>query len=571
MAEEKFIKKEPFMKLEEDGKASILNYNIPGSTTYEATSSFSLDLDSKLFKVTAKREPTKDYWDIATKIPVEVLADKIKNGYPLEERMPIILGDKIARTNQHGIINDPRLEDMITKDNYKEGVDTKVNIKTYSYNSGDAESIKNKNATFLANKVKAGYLPIYRKRFSGLYEWIFRSKPSKAVPKISIVLHLKMSTYLGDYGAGRTIKTFSLLPGEKTKISVRSYDYQESIKKASQNVLDSFSESSAEELQTTIEREKEMSMSLESSRSVSESSHWEAGGGGGLDLGIISFGASGGGGGSSHNRASFSQALDMQTKLLVNSTSKHTARSDSFREVEVNTSTDTTSVSENEKTIVRELENINSGRVLNFVFRQMFQEFISLTYVYDVSFVYTTGFPSQRRSCKLSGLREMLDEILINDKVVDDVENQLYSSLSSIEDYNGELQELVEKAQHKVKNFRTNKIVTSDYVRLNKGMIQEYKGKSINGIILDTTHRIMRTPSVIVDALLGQGEALDPYNKGFQEVELENLELKNEKLKQGMDIINNITDPLEKAKMYSEIFGNDFEMYHMEATEEDNG
>jgi len=569
MAERDVKEKEPFIKLEEDGKASILNYNIPGSTTYEATSMFGLDLDPKLFKITAKRQPVYDYWDVAEKISTEELKEKIKKGGLLDKNIPIISGDKIINFDKYGLKDDPRFgEDFLDKD-FDEKTKPVVKIKSYSSNTADEEYLEDKKAMFLASKIKDGYMPIYRKRFSGLYEWMFEKKPSKANPKISIVLHMRMSSYLGDYGAGRTIKTFSLLPGEKTTISMRSYEYQETIKKMSENVLDSFSQSSAEELQKTVDSEMENSISINSSEHVSENSHWSASAGGGLDLGFVSFGASGGGGGNSHRSASFSQALNLKTKLIVNSTSKHTAKSDSFREVEINTSTDSTSVSENEKTIVRELENINSGRVLNFVFRQLFQEFISLTYVYDVSFVYTTGYPTHRKTCKLSGLKQMLEEVLINENVVLDVENQLYSSLCSIEDYKGEMHSLIEKAQNKVKDFRSDQVIVTEYIRLNKELQQEYKGKSVNGIILDTTHRIMRTPSVIVDALLGQGEALDPYNKGFQEVELENLELINKKLEQGMEIIDNITDPLEKARLYSEIFGNDAEMYHADGSEED--
>lgn len=83
----------------------------------------------------------------------------------------------------------------------------------------------------------------------------------------------------------------------------------------------------------------------------------------------------------------------------------------------------------------------------------------------------------------------------------------------------------------------------------------------------------------MVDALLGQGEALDCYNQNLQQAavlqaELDNqtLELNNQskeqqisqesekwsqekdRLEQAMAVIDAITDPIEKAKLYKKIY-----------------
>jgi hypothetical protein len=65
----------------------------------------------------------------------------------------------------------------------------------------------------------------------------------------------------------------------------------------------------------------------------------------------------------------------------------------------------------------------------------------------------------------------------------------------------------------------------------------------------------MRTPAVIVDALLGQGEALDCYNMQLQEAAYMSATLENEKTKQMIGIIDAISDSSEKAKMYKKVFG----------------
>ena len=73
---------------------------------------------------------------------------------------------------------------------------------------------------------------------------------------------------------------------------------------------------------------------------------------------------------------------------------------------------------------------------------------------------------------------------------------------------------------------------------------------------------MITTLPVIVEALLGQGEALDCYNQKLQESATLNAELLNEKLvkeneelQQKIDAINNIADPIQKAENYKKIFG----------------
>jgi hypothetical protein len=43
---------EPLSKLQEDGEAAILNYNLPQSTTYEVVSHIQLDVAAARFKDT---------------------------------------------------------------------------------------------------------------------------------------------------------------------------------------------------------------------------------------------------------------------------------------------------------------------------------------------------------------------------------------------------------------------------------------------------------------------------------------------------------------------------------------
>src|SRR5678815_1719947 len=57
------IAREPLSKLEESGSPSILNYNLPQSTTYEVVSFLRIDLETSKFKTAERSAPANDYWD----------------------------------------------------------------------------------------------------------------------------------------------------------------------------------------------------------------------------------------------------------------------------------------------------------------------------------------------------------------------------------------------------------------------------------------------------------------------------------------------------------------------------
>lgn len=549
------ISKEPLAKLDGKGTASILNYNLPQSTCYDATSYLGLDIPSRLFYQRERREPVKDYWDVMqTKSQNEILQMMARNEQVVEGVPALITEDlSVSQDIQNQSVTALAAPSQQQQTLRQSTVDSPSNLPDATPTAPKPSQV---DANLLAQAVQDGFMPVVKKRFSGLPKVYYIPKPEGAKPQISILLHFKMCTYLGDYGAGRTVETFSLLPGERTTITIRTYQHNEEVKSLAQNVLDSFSESSAEDLQTTIDNETEHTTNLTQEETFSKTGDWKAGGNFGLNLGFLKIGGNGGGGGSKTNSTSVNEAIQTQVKTLVNSTSSHTSKSDSNREIEVNTSTTSTSINETEETIVRELENINKSRVLNFVFRQLLQEFISITYLYDVSFVYSNGFPSQKRSCKLSGLDSMMENLFPSEQARQVAKDIIHNQLCNIDDYLGTKHSIIEQVTQQYTNCINPKsnIAPQKYVQL-KHLSQDYKGKTVNGIIMDVSHRIMRTPSVIVDALLGQGEALDCFNQRLQLAATNNAELENAKLTQAIEVINGIKNPEEQSNQYKKVFG----------------
>ena len=539
--------KEPFIKLEEGGQASILNYNLPQATCYDATAMINLNVERRFFKPAELIVPPNNFWDVyaeKTLEEVRVDLDAKVNAVPrqsLLENAGNLNASSIAYNNPSSV---SMMKSVHSIEGAEQSIEEKPLIRPYSM-------IVDKD--YLAVRIKHGYMPVPYIRFSGFRDIRYVKKPVEPNPQLTMVLHYKACSYLGDYGAGQTIKTFSLLPGEKMEISIRHYLRNEATKKQTEHVLDSFSTSAAEDLQNTIEHENTFSNS--DSKTDTKESNWNIGGNLGVSVGVFNLGIQVGGGGTkghSANSASQNMVRDLDSAI-----SKHVAKADSLRQIDVNTESTSSSVSEDEETIKRYLENYNKSRVLNFVFRQLLQEYFTITYLESVTFSYTNGYPEHTKSCDLGGLEKMLSEILVDDTAVQAEANKIYSYLCNVIDYTGTKQqfiELVNESNNNCINPTASPVATS-YVRKKSGLTQTYNGKTVNGVILSTVKRIIRTSSLVVDALLGQGEALDCYNQKLQDAASINAHLSNLEMVQKIATIELITDPIQRAEEYKKIFG----------------
>jgi hypothetical protein len=261
-------------------------------------------------------------------------------------------------------------------------------------------------------------------------------------------------------------------------------------------------------------------------------------------------------------------------KTLNRSLSKQAQKSVSNRKVEVNTESTTTSTENIESSTTRILENINKSRTLNFVFRQLNQELITITYLDDLTFVFTNGYEEKKKVTKIDGLYNLLNEVFTNSadalSMYTDIINQ-YGNIYDYEDASSP-KRFLEKYTENIFDFFNYTpgstwppvgLPLSSYARFRKdpeltSSYSPYAGGatiSVRGIIKNVTHRVMPTDSVIVDSILGQGEALDCFNLKLQDATVLEAELNNDVAQQKLEIINDISDPTEKAALYKKVFG----------------
>ncbi len=194
--------------------------------------------------------------------------------------------------------------------------------------------------------------------------------------RLFLVEKCRLSTFLGAYGAGRTIRTVCLLPGQRDTISVKTYKRTSEAETSASSILDSYTKESEEDFESTLSREQS------SKQASDESLKWDVKGQGQANWGVgsasLTAGASGGTNGS----------REELSKNIATAVRTHAAKASAKREIDIRSSREVKTEAGEEHSTQTEIENINVSRTLNFTFRQMNQEFISLLHLVDVRIGY---------------------------------------------------------------------------------------------------------------------------------------------------------------------------------------
>lgn len=563
---------EPLVKLDPAGEPPIVSYNVPDSTSYSGRNGIVLDLSEDMF---VKRRPAVDEntprmpIEEVRELPPELILEKLRIGdervFPnavrpsataaglfsaqdavfggtLDIATASVVGQGLfareARPDLAALVNPVSADDsgpvieggpVVRGDEAGPGrgvaaaalpatsLPPAVRGTAFTAHAlaewASRPKITELDPLHVVEQIKAGKrLNVYR-RMSGDYTYRFQEEPTRVRPQLVLVETYRLSSFLGSYGAGRTLKTFSLLPGEKTTVSVKTFRRTETESKSASSVLDSFTKESADDFENSLMQENS------DKRATQESFEYHAEAEASASWGWGSAKVSGGvKGGTASQREEFS-------KNVSNALQKHSSKASSKREVQINTSTEVRESSGEETSIVREIENINVGRTLNFVFRQMNQEHVSLLHLVDVRVAFWNGVAESVQEVSLSRLDELLQTCIVPEKVAE-VRDIVLAQLQTVFDHEDGLVEppLVEERS----------LGDGDsYLRFRKELISTYTDETGNkftvpGAIVAVTKNVMRTEGIIVDAILGQGEALDGYSRGLQESSVRERRLANE-------------------------------------------
>ena len=513
---------EPLIKLDGEGRTTLVKYTLPEAGMIRGRHYMVLNVDISKFKPNA-------YLSYPV-LRAENYQKEIDNSARLRELLKNsgLQDPSFFQT----IINPPDILKAFNESQKKK----KAPLKLQSDPQSLVQDQKSQTTALNDNLIKemVHFLDNNNKKIIA-YRSITGQMTSEIVPKslyvkpeLMIIERRALSIFCGDYGVGKVVNTFTLLPGEKAKISVTSYRKSEETRTESASILDSIAETNSTDIQRGFSAEKGSNTTDEEGFSYHAEAEAEA------KWGFGKAKASGGIAGETNS------LREECTKNVSNFVQNQAKESSSKRDVQINTNFSITKQTGTETSIERIVENVNVSRSLNFIFRQMNQEYISIMHLFDVRIAFFNG--SAKKEVPISEMKELLSEYIVPEEI-NEIYKAVIDQLKSIKNHYNESESLVEEVNPQNIYHRVRKITSK----------MKDKEFSVPGIILDIFKTTVRTDGVIVESILGNGEALDKYSKELQNETIRAKKIENDAKQLALNIINGISDPKLQAEIYEKL------------------
>jgi hypothetical protein len=354
-----------------------------------------------------------------------------------------------------------------------------------------------------------------------------------SIPRLALVETWELHSFLGDYGLGRTLQTYSLLPGERTTITVETWRAESSTRDDSSSIFDSSDTAAQTRFTSALTRESGAAFQDQGGWAASVSTSVSAGANFfGIVHGSASVGAS--------FAASHQESSQRWSSSVSQASSEHASQVNNSRRQSVQSSSSSTSSSGTTMTTTRELANTNLRRVLNFVFRELNQTYETYVVLRDIKLAFYNGNPGSAEIVPLSEIGPFIRRHI--DKAHwDEVARLVLGLCAQRSDAAGNVvaplgvgtpspanpgifdwpsAQLNNKGEL---DFVGDPLAPSVHWRFQSGPLSK-DSRQVNGVIMDKSTVVLRTDNVVVEALLGQADALDPYASALQALDLQNRE-----------------------------------------------
>lgn len=360
---------------------------------------------------------------------------------------------------------------------------------------------------------------------------------AEARPRLTLVETWEIRSYLGDYGLGRTLQTFSLLPGERTTITVSTWRSEAATREDSSSIFDS-SDTAAQTRFTN-------SLANQTGSASQESGGWAASVSTSASAGASLFGLVSG---SVSVNAGFSANHQEASQRFSNSVtqcaSEHAAQVNNSRRQSVDSASSSTSSSGSATTTVREISNTNLRRVLNFVFRELNQVYETYVVLRDIKIGFYNGRPGSAEVVPLANLDQLLRKYIVQGEQ-EDVARRILGLCAARVDFAGDQVPILEvgtnpdgisyqwaKAELQsdgLIDFAQDTLAPDVRWRFRPGVLsRDGDERGIGGVVMDKSAIVLRTDNLVVEALLGQADAVDPYASALQALDVLAREGQNE-------------------------------------------
>jgi hypothetical protein len=349
-------------------------------------------------------------------------------------------------------------------------------------------------------------------------------------PRIALIETWELRSYLGDYGLGRTLQTFSLLPGEHTTITMSTWRNEAATREDASSIFDS-SDTAAQTRFTS-------SLSNASGSASQDQGGWSASVSTSVSAGASLFGlVSGSASVSAGFAANHQEASQRYSNSVSQSASDHASQVNNSRRQSVDSSSSTSTASGASTTTVRDITNTNLRRVLNFVFRELNQTYETYVVLRDIKLAFYNGRPGSAEIVPLPELGGLLDKYVDDPGAQEKIARMILGLCAQRFDANGDLVTMLEVGTNPNGisydwtpatlagdgsiDFAGDVLAPDVRWRFRQGALSTDESKrSIGGVIMNKSSVVLRTDNIVVEALLGQADALDPYASAMQALDV---------------------------------------------------
>jgi hypothetical protein len=370
------------------------------------------------------------------------------------------------------------------------------------------------------------------------------------VPRIAIVETWQISSFLGTYGLGRTLQTFTLLPGEQTTISIDTWRTDSSSMEDGSSIFDSCDVASQDRFTSAL--------SAQSGFATQDQSGWSASVGMQTGASADLFGlVSGSLSVSAGFAASQQDARQTFSNSVASSAQDHASQVNSSRNQAVSQNSATAAQSGTSTATVRTISNTNLRRVLNFVFRELNQEYQTITALRTISLAFYNGNPGSAEIAPLSQLRDFVNTWIVADQA-EAVARVILAAICQCVDNDGTPQTMLQVGSRQggvytwedaqlaadgTINFNGSVLSRDTSWRIKPGPIgQQGDGHKVAGVVTARDTIVLRTDNVIGEALLGRADALDPYASALQMIDLQSRAANVKRTTEALDIVGALPD-----------------------------
>jgi hypothetical protein len=370
------------------------------------------------------------------------------------------------------------------------------------------------------------------------------------VPHIAIVETWQISSFLGTYGLGRTLQTFTLLPGEQTTISIDTWRTDSSSVEDGSSIFDSSDVASQDRFTSAL--------SSQSGFATQDQAGWSASVGMQTGASASYFGLVSGSLSVSAGFAASQQAARQTfSDSVASSAQDHASQVNSSRNQAVSQNSTAASQSGTSTATVRTISNTNLRRVLNFVFRELNQEYQTITALRGISLAFYNGNPGSAEVVPVYQLRDFVNTWIVADQA-ETVARAILAAICQCVDDDSTPQTMLQVGtrQGGVYNWEDAQLAADGTINFNGSVLgpdtswrikpgaigQHGDGHKVAGVVTARDTIVLRTDNVVGEALLGKADALDPYASALQAIDLQSRAANVKRTTEALDIVGALPD-----------------------------